>query len=85
MILLGKLLYDVTLGVPVTLGKKVIEGIRDEIDRERLVTEDSVKQKLQESQLLLQDGQLSEEDYEEIEGQLIERLRAIREYRKEVA
>jgi hypothetical protein len=80
---LGKLLYDIVLGIPVTLTKKTMEGIRDAADKERLITEESVKQKLQELQLLLQDGEISEEQYEEQEIMLIERLKAIREYRSQ--
>ena len=79
---LGKLVYDI-LGIPMTITKKTLEGIRDAADKERLITEESVKQKLQEFQLLLQDGNMSEEEYEELEAKLIERLRAIREYRSE--
>jgi hypothetical protein len=76
---IGKLLYDI-LSIPMTLTKKTMEGIRDAADKERLITEDSVKQKLQEFQLQLQDGEISEEQYEELEIQLIDRLKAIREY-----
>jgi hypothetical protein len=78
---IGKLLYDIILGIPVTLTKKTMEGIRDAADKERLITEESVKQKLQELQLQLQDGEIREDDYEKLEIQLIERLKAIREYR----
>jgi hypothetical protein len=77
---LGKLLYDVVLGIPVTIAKKTLEGIMEAADKERLITEESVKQKLQEFQLQLQDGEISEEDYAELETMLIERLKAIREY-----
>ncbi len=80
---LGRLLYDITLGIPVTISKKTMEGLRDAVDKERLITEESVKQKLQEFQLLLQDGNMSEEEYEEVEAKLIERLKAIREYRSQ--
>jgi hypothetical protein len=80
---LGKLLYDLVLGIPVTLTKKTMEGIRDAADKERLITEESVKQKLQELQLQLQDGEINEEQYEELEIMLIERLKAIREYRSQ--
>jgi hypothetical protein len=78
---LGKLLYDILLGIPVTITKKTLEGIRDAADKERLITEESVKQKLQELQLLLQDGDISEEEYAELESKLMERLKGIREYR----
>jgi len=80
---LGKLLYDIVMGIPMTLTKKTLEGIRDAADKERLITEESIKQRLQELQLLLQDGNMSEEEYEELEAKLIERLRAVREYRSQ--
>lgn len=80
-----RLLYDVLVGVPVTLGKEILGRIRDEIDKERLITEESIKERLQQLQLMLQDGELNEEEYEELEAKLIERLRAVREYQKERA
>jgi hypothetical protein len=79
-VVIGKLLYDILLGIPVTITKKTMEGIRDSVDKERLITEESVKQKLQELQLLLQDGNMSEEEYADLEAKLMERLKAIREY-----
>ncbi|HUV46438.1 MAG: gas vesicle protein GvpG [Chloroflexi bacterium CG15_BIG_FIL_POST_REV_8_21_14_020_46_15] len=81
--MISKFLYDVLLGVPLTLGKEIVKKIRDEIDKERLITEESIKERLQQLQLLLQDGELSEEEYEELEAKLIKRLRAVREYQKE--
>ena len=77
-----KLLYDVLVGIPVTLGKEILEKIRDEVDKERLITEESIKERLQQLQLMLQDGELSEEEYEDLEAKLIERLRAVREYQR---
>ena len=76
------LLYNLLIGVPVTLGKEIMLKIRDDIDKECLVTEKSIKERLQQLQLLLQDGELSEDEYEELEAQLMERLRAVREYQK---
>jgi len=76
------LLYNLLIGVPVTLSKEIMLKIRDEIDKERLITEASIKERLQQLQLLLQDGELSEEEYEELEAQLMERLRAVREYQR---
>jgi predicted DNA-binding protein (UPF0278 family) len=81
--LIGKFLYDVLIGAPLTLGKEILEKIRDEVDKERLITEESIKERLQQLQLLLQDGEISEEEYEELEARLMERLRAVREYQKE--
>jgi predicted DNA-binding protein (UPF0278 family) len=74
-------IFDVLIGAPLTLGKEILVKLRDEIDKERLITEDSIKERLQQLQLMLQDGELSEEEYEELEARLIERLRAVREYR----
>ncbi len=68
--MIGKLLYDLLM------------KLRDEIDKERLITEESIKERLQQLQLLLQDGELSEEEYEELEARLMERLRAVREYQR---
>ena len=75
-------IFDVLIGVPLTLGKEILVKLRDEIDRERLITEDSIKERLQQLQLMLQDGELSEEEYEQLEARLIERLRAVREYNR---
>ncbi|MBI4304264.1 MAG: gas vesicle protein GvpG [Chloroflexi bacterium] len=80
-----KLAYDILVGAPLTLCKQVLEGIRQEIDKERLITEDSIKQRLQQLQLLLQDSEITEEEYQEMEDKLIERLRAVREYQREVS
>jgi hypothetical protein len=80
--MIAGLLFDVLIGAPLTLGKEILVKLRDEIDRERLITEDSIKERLQQLQLMLQDGELSEEEYEELETQLIERLKAVREYNK---
>jgi predicted DNA-binding protein (UPF0278 family) len=81
--MISKFLYDVLVGAPLTLGKEILEKIRDEVDKERLITEESIKERLQQLQLLLQDGEVSEEEYEELEAKLMERLRAVREYQKE--
>lgn len=77
------LLSQVLFGVPLTLGKEILTKLKDEIDKERLITEDSIRERLQQLQLLLQDGELDEQEYEEVETQLIERLRAVREYKRE--
>ncbi len=79
--MLTGLLFSV-LGVPMTLSKEILAKMRDEIDKERLITEESIKERLQQLQLLLQDGELTEEAYEGLEAELIERLRLVREYQK---
>lgn len=81
--MISKFLYDVLIGVPLTLGKEILVELRDEIDKERLLTEDSIKERLQQLQLLLQDGELDETEYEKLEARLMERLRAVREYQSQ--
>ena len=75
-------LSSILFGIPLTLGREILAKLRDEIDKERLITEESIKERLQQLQLLLQDGELNEEEYEGLEEQLIARLRAVREYQK---
>jgi predicted DNA-binding protein (UPF0278 family) len=74
--------FYILFGIPLTLGKEILTKLRDEIDKERLITEESIKERLQQLQLLLQDGELTEEAYEGLEAELIERLRLVREYKK---
>ena len=80
--MLTGLLFNVLFGVPLTLSKEILGKLRDEIDRGRLITEESIKERLQQLQVLLQDGELNEEEYEGLENELIERLRMVREYQK---
>jgi hypothetical protein len=74
--------FYILFGLPLTLGKEILTKLRDEIDKERLITEESIKERLQQLQLLLQDGELNEKEYEGLEAELIERLRLVREYKK---
>jgi predicted DNA-binding protein (UPF0278 family) len=82
-LIIEKLLYDILIDAPLTLTKEILTKLRDEIDKERLITEESIKERLQQLQLLLQDGELSEEEYDELETKLMERLRAVREYQSQ--
>ena len=72
-------IIDDLLLLPFNLAKKILEGIINEVDKERLVTKAGVMEKLKEFQLLLDEGKISEEDYNQIEKELIERLKEIRE------
>ena len=74
--------FQILFGIPLTLGKEILGMLRDEIDRGRLITEESIKERLQQLQVQLQDGELSEEEYESLEEELIQRLRMVREYQK---
>ena len=80
--MISKLLYGIFIGTPTALVKDILEKLTDEINKKSLLTEDSIKERLQELQLLLEDGDISEEEYEELETKLIERLKAVREYNK---
>ncbi|HCJ79552.1 MAG TPA: hypothetical protein DHV84_06165 [Desulfotomaculum sp.] len=80
--IIEKLLFDVLVGVPLSLGVQILENIRDEVDKERLITEEAVKERLQQIQILLQDNEVSEKEYEELETALIERLKVIKEYQR---
>jgi len=44
--LIVKLLYGVLFGVPLTLTREILVKLRDEIDKERLITEESIKERL---------------------------------------
>ncbi len=74
--------FHILFGIPLTLGKEILTKLRDEIDRGRLITEEAIKERLQQLQVLLQDGELNEEEYEGLEEELIQRLRMVREYQK---
>ena len=71
-------IIDDLLLMPFNLAKKILEGIINEVDKERLVTKEGVMEKLKEYQLLLDEGKISEEDYNQIEKELIERLKKIK-------
>ena len=71
-------IIDDLLLLPFNLAKKVLEGIINEVDKERLVTRAGVIEKLKEFQLLLDEGKISEEDYIQIEKELIQRLKEIK-------
>jgi hypothetical protein len=71
-------IIDDLLLLPFTLAKKILEGIKNEVDKERLVTRAGVMEKLKEFQLLLDEGRISEKDYNQIEKELIQRLKEIK-------
>ncbi|MEW6228420.1 MAG: hypothetical protein AB1700_10080 [Bacillota bacterium] len=80
--IVGKFLYDVLVGAPTTIMLQILEGLRDEVDKGRLATEESIKERLQQLQLLLESGELAEDEYEDLEEKLIERLKLVRETEK---
>jgi len=71
-------IIDDLLLLPFNLAKKVLEGIMNEVDKERLVTKEGVMEKLKEYQLLLDEDKISEEDYNQVEKELMQRLKKIK-------
>lgn len=78
-----KLLWDLLVGVPATLTREILAHIKEEIDQEMLTTEGSIRQRLQELQAMLESGEITEEEYEDLEAKLIERLKAIRQHNRD--
>ncbi|MDD5094852.1 MAG: gas vesicle protein GvpG [Dehalococcoidia bacterium] len=64
---------------PVNLGMKLLETIRDELDRELFPDEAQIRNKLVELGTLLEAGQISEAAYDAQETLWIEKWRAIQE------
>ncbi|WP_213698153.1 gas vesicle protein GvpG [Acetomicrobium sp.] len=77
-----KLLWDLLVGVPATLTREILAHIKEEIDQEMLTTEGSIRQRLQELQVMLESGEITEEEYDDLEAKLIERLKAIRQHNR---
>lgn len=75
-------LIDDLLLAPFKLGIKVLEKIRDEADEQMLRTEDSVRKKYMEIQMLYENGELEEKEYNEWVRFLEKRLEDIKEYEK---
>lgn len=73
------LLIDDLLTVPFTLGMKVLEKIRDEVDEQMLATEESVRKKFMEVQMSYENGELNEKEYTEWVTFLKNRLKEIKE------
>lgn len=62
----------------------IIKIIYEEGEKEWL-DEDRYKEKLSELYVQLENGEIDEAEYEELEEQILERLRMIREYKKNQA
>lgn len=65
------------------LGKKLLETIRDEADRELYPDESQIRERLIHLQMLLESEQLSEQEYEKQESILMKRWREIQESKEE--
>lgn len=63
---------------------KLLEKIRDDADEQMLKTEESVRKKYMEIQMLYEADELNEKDYQEWTAFLQNRLEEIKDYQKEV-
>jgi len=77
------LLIDDLLLLPAQMLWQIFQGIKDQADKELYPDEEQCKEKLLTLQMALETGQTTEEDYEAEEEKIMERLRFLREYRKE--
>jgi len=79
------LIIDDILLLPAQMLWKMFEGVKDDVDKELYPDEEQCKEKLLTLQMALETEQITEEDYEAEEEKIMERLRFLREYRKEEA
>ena len=79
------LIIDDLLLLPVQMLWKIFQGVKDESDKELYPDEEQCKEKLLTLQMALETEQITEEDYEAAEEKIMERLRILREYRREEA
>lgn len=77
------LIIDDLLLLPIQMLWNILNGIKDEADKELYPDESQVKEKLISLQMSLDLGKITEEEYERQEEKLMERLRFLRKYRKE--
>ena len=65
------------------MGRKLLEVIRDEADRELYPDESQIRERLIGLQMLLEAEQIGEQEYEEQESRLMTRWRQIQENKEE--
>jgi len=73
------LLVDDLLKLPIDLGVEVLEAIADNADAELLNTEQSIRQRVLEVQMMFERGDLKEDEYRETMQWLRERLNRVKE------
>lgn len=78
-------IIDDLLLLPFQFMWEIVNGIKDKVDEELYPDEEQCKEKLMKLNMLLESGQLSEEEYDAQEEKLMKRLRFLREYRKREA
>jgi len=82
---IGRILFDL-LTAPVLGPIRAVHWLAEKIDEaaeDELLDEDKVRGELLELQMRLEMGEITEEEYEEQEKALVERLNAIREAKAE--
>lgn len=60
------------------------QAINEEVEKETLMNEETILEKLRNLQLMLQDNQIGEDEYEDSEAILIENLKILRKSQKGV-
>jgi Glu-tRNA(Gln) amidotransferase subunit E-like FAD-binding protein len=65
--------------LPFSFAKRLLEAIKEEVDREMLNTTDSIKKRMTEMELLYSQGKISREEFEEAMEALADRLRKLEE------
>ncbi|MEN6349651.1 MAG: hypothetical protein ABFD08_09700 [Syntrophomonas sp.] len=60
------------------------QAINEKVEKETLMNEETILEKLRDLQLMLQDNQISEYEYEDSEAILIENLKILRKAQKGV-
>jgi ferredoxin-fold anticodon binding domain-containing protein len=73
------LIIDDLLMFPISLGMKILRAIGDKVDEEMLNTEQSVRKKIMEIQMLYEGGEIEEGEYRETLKILMDRLKKIKE------
>jgi Glu-tRNA(Gln) amidotransferase subunit E-like FAD-binding protein len=65
--------------LPFELVRRLLEAIKEEVDREMLNTIDSIKKRMIEIELLYTQGKISREEFEEVMEALTDRLKKLEE------
>ncbi|PIP17912.1 MAG: gas vesicle protein GvpG [Parcubacteria group bacterium CG23_combo_of_CG06-09_8_20_14_all_35_9] len=76
------LLIDDLLRLPWTLGKKVLEKIRDMALEELEDTPEKLKKELLDLQMDLDSGKITEEEYKKKEDDILKRLTSLKKSKK---
>ena len=73
------IMHDILM-IPIALA----QAINEDVEKETLMNEEAILERLRSLQLKLQDNQISEDEYEDSEAILIENLKTVRKSKKGV-